>query len=249
MKITILSENQIGYDAAEICLAEWGFSAYVQTNGANILFDTGSSDVYWRNAKNLKIDLEKVDFIVLSHHHWDHSKGLQFHQFKTRKKLILHPQILQKLPANESRKIQDEFEVITSTKPLEFSKDTFYLGQIPRTNNFESGKLGNDLMLDDSALVFKTKNGAVVVSGCSHAGICNICEHAKKITGQKLYAVVGGFHLFEDDQKAVNGTIKYFKNENPKYLYPMHCVDFPTQAKLHLEFKTTKKSTGDIINF
>lgn len=130
---------------------------------------------------------------------------------------------------------------------MEFSKDIYYLGQIPRKNSFEQGGFKDDKMLDDSAIAIKTKEGVVIIAGCSHSGICNICEYAKKVTGQKLYAVIGGFHLFENDQKAVKGTIEYFKAEKPKHLYPMHCVDFPILSILHSVFNIVKKSTGDSI--
>ena len=246
MKITILCENT----SSDIgILAEWGFSAFIQTKGVNVLFDTGYSDVYKHNAKQLGINLNDTDFIVLSHYHNDHSRGLQFHDFKTPKKLIIHPQILEKLPQVESEKIENDFEIISSKKPLEFSENIFYLGEIPRKNDFEKGVYKNDKMLDDSAIAIKSDKGAIVVSGCSHAGICNICEYAKEITGQKLYAVIGGFHLFEDDKEVVAKTIDYFQTEKPEFLYPMHCVDFPTLSKFHSVFGIKKISAGDEIKF
>jgi len=247
MKITILCENQSGYENAKVCLSEWGFSAFIETANLNLLFDTGHTDVYKHNAEQLGVNLENTHFVVLSHHHWDHSGGIQHHNFKIKKKLILHPEITNKLPLNESEKIKNDFEIITSAKPLEISSGVFYLGEIPRRNDFEKGMFENDKMLDDSAIAIKTKNGVVVITGCSHSGICNICEYAKEIAGQKLYAVIGGFHLFEDNQKAVNGTIDYFRAEKPQLLFPMHCVDFPTLSKFHEIFGIKKISTGDKI--
>ena len=247
MKITILVENQSSYAGAKVCLSEWGFSAYIQTNSINILFDTGHTGIYKTNAKKLKIDLQKTNFVVLSHHHWDHAGGLQHHDFENKKKLVIHPEIIDKLPKNESQKLESDFEIISSKKQLEFSDKIYYLGEIPRNTTFEMGMYKNDFMLDDSAIAIKSRKGVIVITGCSHAGIVNICEYAKKITGQKLYAVIGGFHLFENDSKAVNGTIEYFKSEKPKFLYPMHCVDFPTLAKFHSIFGIEKLSTGDVI--
>ena len=210
MKITILCENQSSYEGKENCLAEWGFSAFIQTNEKNILFDTGHTGIYKHNAEQLNINLQDTHFIILSHFHWDHTGRIQHHNFKNRKKLIIHPEIMKKLPSNESDKIKSDFEIITSEKQLEFVDGVYYLGEIPRINDFEKGMYKNDKMLDDSAIAIKSKKGVIVISGCSHAGICNICEYAKEKTGQKLYAVLGGFHLFENDQKAVNGIIKPF---------------------------------------
>jgi 7,8-dihydropterin-6-yl-methyl-4-(beta-D-ribofuranosyl)aminobenzene 5'-phosphate synthase len=247
MKTTILCENQASYKGAKICLAEWGFSAFIQTNETNILLDTGHTGIYKHNAKQLNINLQDTHFIVLSHHHWDHVGGLQHHNFKSKKKLVFHPELIDKLPSNESKKIKSDFEIITSDKPLEIANGIYYLGEIPRKNKFEKGMYKNDKMLDDSAIAIKSKKGVIVISGCSHAGICNICEYAKEITNQKLYAVIGGFHLFEDDKKAVNGTIEYFQVEKPEHLYPMHCIDFPTLSKFHSIFGIQKLSTGDRI--
>jgi 7,8-dihydropterin-6-yl-methyl-4-(beta-D-ribofuranosyl)aminobenzene 5'-phosphate synthase len=247
MKTIILCENQASYKGAKICLAEWGFSAYIQTNETNILLDTGHTGIYKHNAEQLNIDLQNTHFIILSHHHWDHVGGLQHHDFKSKKTLVIHPELMDKLPSNESKKIKSDFEIITSDKPLEIANGVYFLGGIPRKNKFEKGMYKDDKMLDDSAIAIKSKKGVIVISGCSHAGICNICEYAKEVTNQKLYAVIGGFHLFEDDKKAVNGTIEYFQVEKPEYLYPMHCIDFPTLSKFHSIFGIQKLSTGDRI--
>jgi 7,8-dihydropterin-6-yl-methyl-4-(beta-D-ribofuranosyl)aminobenzene 5'-phosphate synthase len=248
MKIIILCENNTSAIYAEKnILSEWGFSAFLQTKTANILFDTGKTDVYKNNAEILGIDLDKTDFIILSHHHFDHAKGLISHNFKTKKKLIIHPQILEKISTDDSKKFKDDFKIITSTTPLEFSPDIFYLGEIPRKNDFEQGTHKGEKMLDDSAIAIKSKNGLVVLTGCSHSGICNICEYAKKITGQKLYAVIGGFHLFKKNPTVIDKTIEYFKTENPERLYPMHCIDLPTLSRFYSEFGIQKLSTGDAI--
>ena len=247
MKITILCENTVSEKLWDCGLAEWGFSAFVEKGNAKILFDFGGSDVFLKNAAALGIDLQKVDFAVASHHHRDHVGGLRFWKFKTRKKFVAHPEILQKLPRETAAKIKKKFEFLPAKMPLEFAPDCFFLGEVPRVTDFEIGKYENDEMRDDSALAFKTARGAVVISGCSHAGICNICEFAKKVTGQKLRAVVGGFHLFENDATAVDGTIKYFANEKVEILAPMHCVEFSVLAKMHQKFGFKKYCAGDEI--
>lgn len=247
MKITLLCENSVGIEHYNTCLAEWGFSAYIQVNDVNILFDTGTSYVYKHNAIQLGIDLNDVDFIVLSHNHKDHTGGLRFHEFRTKKKLIIHPQILDKLPKDESQKIKKDFKILMSNKPYEFSRNIYYLGEIPRRNSFEKSMYKNDKMLDDSAIAIKSNEGLILISGCSHSGICNICEYAKEITNQKLYAVLGGFHLFENDKKMIKGTIAYFKKEKPKFIFPMHCVDQPSMTQLYNNFRFKKYSSGDTI--
>jgi len=123
MKITILCENETSYKGSKTCLSEWGLSFWVETKNTKILFDTGHTDIYKTNAEKLNINLENLNFIVLSHHHFDHAKGLQYHNFKNKKKLIIHPEIISKLPANESKKIKSDFEIIASKEALNFSKN------------------------------------------------------------------------------------------------------------------------------
>ena len=98
MKITILVENSTSRTHNKLCASEWGFSAFIQTKNANILFDTGHSEIYWRNAQNLNLDLNNTHFIILSHRHWDHVEGLKYHNFVNKKKIIMHPEVLNKAP-------------------------------------------------------------------------------------------------------------------------------------------------------
>lgn len=247
MTITILCENQVGHAGARTCLAEWGLSVLIQTERASILFDAGHTDVYWKNALAMGIDLQRTDALMLSHRHWDHAGGLQHHAFAQKKPLIFHPRVMDALPEKEAEKLKRDFDITMSSDPLEYADGIFFLGQIPRETAFETGSYGADSMPDDTAVAVKSKNGAIVVTGCSHSGVCNICEHAKRVTGQELYAVIGGFHLFERETDAVEGTIKYFRRERPAHLYPMHCVDFPTLTRFRTEFGIQKASTGDTI--
>jgi 7,8-dihydropterin-6-yl-methyl-4-(beta-D-ribofuranosyl)aminobenzene 5'-phosphate synthase len=251
MKITLLTENTIGLEHSKTCLAEWGFSAFIEFSGKKILFDMGATDVYRKNAQQIGIDLEKTDYIVFSHHHWDHTGGLEFFPENSRKKIISHPETFIKLQEENknAENILKKFEIQTSKKFLEFSANIFFLGEIPQKNLFEKTEITND-----SAIAIKTEKGCVVISGCSHTGICNICEYAKQVTGQDLYAVIGGFHLFETGSQSsdnasekIEKTLEYFQKEKVPHLYPMHCVDFPILSKFHTLFKCQKKSSGDEI--
>ena len=254
MKITLLCENEV---SDMKCLAEWGFSAFIEFDGVKILFDTGYSDVYLHNARLAGIDLEETDFIVLSHHHNDHTRGLLFHPFTDAKTIVCHPQALRSLDDKDAKgkadygkirkTINADFKVALSDSATEFSPGVFFLGHIPRVNDFESGQFEKDAMEDDTALAFKTDRGVVVVTGCSHAGICNICDHAMKVTGLKLYAVIGGFHLLAEENPPVRETVDYFKQQNPEVLLPMHCVDFEALVAFANAFGVQKYSAGDMI--
>lgn len=256
MKVHLLCENEA---SDMVWLAEWGFSAFIEYRGIRILFDTGFSDVYLRNAKHAQIDLNTADFVAISHFHRDHTRGLLFHEFKDRKILVLHPRVLSAVLKTDDGGIKKDyadihavvdrdFDVVTSEGVYEFADGAFFLGEVPRVTSFESGMFEDDPMVDDTALAFRTDKGAVVVSGCSHAGICNICEHAKTVTGQDLHAVLGGFHLMSAENPPVEATINYFKEEAPDVLLPMHCVDFEYLARFHVELGTKKLSAGSVID-
>lgn len=246
MKVSVLTENSAGRSHPWECLAEWGLSLYLEIGDVRILFDSGHKGTFSQNAEKLGVDLDTADFVVLSHHHWDHTGGLRFQKFKTKKQLVTHPRVPEAVLAEQSLDLAADFHLITSRKPLEFSPGIYYLGEIPRQTEFEKGTYENDPMPDDSALAIKTAKGTIVVTGCSHAGVCNILEYAKKITGQSIYGVMGGFHLFEDDPAAIAGSIAYFKHQKPTFLFPMHCVDHAAMSAFYTNFKVKKYGAGDI---
>ena len=104
----------------------------------------------------------------------------------------------------------------------------------------------DDFILDDSALAIKTDKGLVVIAGCSHAGICNIIEYAKKITKSNIYAVIGGFHLKKLNDISQK-TIEYFKKENIEHIYPGHCVKEPVLTEFEKQLNAKRLHSGDVI--
>ncbi|MEX0281566.1 MAG: MBL fold metallo-hydrolase [Arenibacterium sp.] len=258
MKIRLLTENL----ASGMCWhAEWGFSAWIEYGPHRILFDTGYSDVWCHNAALAGIDLNAADVIALSHFHSDHTRGLLSHPFTTHKPIVMHPALLASLqdpwmsddnPERHSydavlKTLERDFKIITSETPYEMAPGAYFLGEIPRRNGFEKGVFFDDPMPDDTALAFQTPKGAVVVSGCSHAGICNICDYAKDVTGQKLYAVIGGFHLIHKEDPPIEETFAYFETEKPDILLPVHCVEFDIQAKMQMKFGYKRPGAGSLI--
>ena len=247
MNINLLCENSIGRGAPRGILAEWGFSAFIQARGINILFDSGHSGIYKNNAEKMGLDLQKTDFVVLSHRHWDHVDGLLKHDFNDRKKLIGHPRLFEELPEDHAAFFENDFTIIKSEKPLELAPKVFFLGEIPRKTPFETGQYNGLPIPDDTALAVATSEGTVVVTGCSHSGVCNICECARDVTGKEIAAVVGGFHLLDAEDGALDKTIEYLKNIMVKHLCPMHCVDFPAMARFYKEFRITRYGAGNVI--
>lgn len=262
LSISILTDNTAGGHF----LAEHGLSYLVEIDNEKILFDAGHSDVFLKNAEKLKIDIENdVKTVVLSHGHWDHGNGLKHLKDKT---LITHPSSFSKryrktnhafvgleLTRNE---IEKHFTLTERKTSLQLTKNLFFLGEIPRNYDFESrspcfefedGTI--DFIPDDSALAAIVNNELVVISGCSHSGICNICEHAKKVTGvYKIKAVIGGFHLKMQNEQTLR-TNEYFKKNKLEKILPSHCTGLPALALFHLTFKTKTEQvkTGMVFKF
>jgi 7,8-dihydropterin-6-yl-methyl-4-(beta-D-ribofuranosyl)aminobenzene 5'-phosphate synthase len=245
-------------------LAEYGLSYLIEIDGEKILFDTGHSDVFLKNAKLLGVDIEnEVKMVVLSHGHWDHGDGLRFIK---NKKLITHPTAFSKRFGKSDHRsvglslskdeIQQKFDLTQTINHYQISTNLFFLGEIPRLNNFESQTTSfefengeDDFVPDDSALVAVVNNELVVITGCSHSGICNICQQAKKVTGiSKIKAVSGGFHLKYQNRQTLE-TIEYFKLNRAEKLYPSHCTQLPALVAFYNSFGIGQVKTGMILEF
>lgn len=260
MKVNILTENTAGGKF----LAEHGLSYLIEIDGEQILFDTGHSDVFLKNAKLLGIDIHKnVNKVVLSHGHWDHGDGLPFIKDKT---LITHPSSFisrfrktDHSPvglSNSKQEIEKQFELQESTIPVRVTQNLLFLGEIPRLNNFESQTTpfeledgSDDFIIDDSALVAIDENELTIITGCSHSGICNICEHAKTVTGiSKIKTVMGGFHL-KKQNKQTQLTLDYFHKNAVEVVLPSHCTDLPALSLFYNEFQIKQVKTGMVFEF
>lgn len=77
-------------------------------------------------------------------------------------------------------------------------------------------------------MVFNLKNrGLVVLSACAHSGIVNTVRHAQKLTGvEKVYAVMGGFHLINAKPDIIKRTVADIRKTKPEIVVPAHCTGF-----------------------
>ena len=244
IEIALLVENWV----CDIDLLwEWWLSMYIKYKDNRILFDTWATWIFIENSKKMWIDLSKIELIVLSHHHNDHIWGIINTNFADNKYILAHSEVLKKV----WNKIKWDYKKIISDNVYNISDEIYFLWEIPRKTSFEKWNYWKDSMLDDTALAIKTDKWVVVITWCSHSGIVNICEYAKKVTWEnKIYWVLWGFHLLDSfwwiddhEKEQLNETINYFKKENPKYLYPFHCVDFNILSELKNIFDIEKLST------
>lgn len=258
LKIYALVDNM----ASNICQSEHGLS-YLVVFDKTILFDTGQTDLYLKNAQILNAPIHEAETVVLSHGHYDHGNGLKFLQ---NKKLVCHPNVFADrfsgkqmkpvgLNITETR-AREIFNIQFSIDPVWLSDKMVFLGQIPRKFSFEKTatrfKLADgavDEISDDSAMAVVMNKGLFVISGCGHSGICNIIEQAKNITGiNKLFGVIGGFHL-KFDNKQTRETLNYLKAQNPEIVMPSHCTELPALSVFYNEFGGEQVRAGTLYTF
>ena len=264
MKLTVLTDNTARIDA--YYLAEAGVSYYIQDCGKNILFDTGYSDVFVRNAEAMQIDLRQLDTIVFSHGHNDHTGGLRYLPENIKDiRVLAHPDAFNPKRCDgesigspiEQERLASRFRLEPSSVPVALTERLFFLGEIPRTNSFENKspigeRLANgiwepDYVLDDSALVYCGEDGLTIITGCSHSGICNIAEYAKAVCGDnRIAGIIGGFHLLEITPQ-VEKTADYLRLQQPGLLCPCHCTCFHARAAIHNTVPIKELCVGDIL--
>jgi 7,8-dihydropterin-6-yl-methyl-4-(beta-D-ribofuranosyl)aminobenzene 5'-phosphate synthase len=139
--------------------------------------------------------------------------------------------------------LKNTFSVELNKEPVWLTPKLVFLGEVERRNSFETEKaIGkvlrenvweDDFVLDDSALAYMSDKGLVIITGCSHAGICNIIEYAQKVCNEeRIYDVIGGFHLLNPSAKKLSNTVEYFKRCQPHAVYACHCTDLRSKIGL-----------------
>jgi 7,8-dihydropterin-6-yl-methyl-4-(beta-D-ribofuranosyl)aminobenzene 5'-phosphate synthase len=268
MKLKVLVDNNTYID--EYYCGEPAVSYYIEDEDTSLLLDVGYSDLFLKNGAAFGIDLESINAIVISHGHDDHTRGLKYYfekEHENKISIIAHPDAFKEKVINGLKicspileeKLRGKCKLILSKEPMKVSKNITFLGEIPEIYDFEKRKpigsqitedsVEDDYVLDDTALVYKSLNGLYIITGCSHSGICNIVEYAKKVCkDDRILGIIGGFHLFEVNEQAIK-TVKYLKENKIKELYPCHCTSFIVKAEIHKVVPIKEVGVGLEINW
>lgn len=277
MKLTVLVDNNTMID--RYFYAEPGVAYLIESGDKRYLFDTGYSDIFLQNATKMGINLLTLDGVIISHGHNDHTWGLgalvrlfneaAYEGYEAGKPTLLaHPDAF--LDKNvdginvgamlTGDQLQKTFSVKFSKKPVWLTPQLVFLGEIDRIHSFEEGNaigqvLRNgaweaDTVLDDSALVYVSEQGLVIITGCSHAGICNIIEYAKKVCKEnRIYDVIGGFHLLNPTPDKLSNTVAYFKECQPCSIHACHCTDLHSKISLAQIAKVEEVGVGLVLEY
>ena len=205
--------------------------------------------------------------MVLSHGHYDHTGGLRafLQYYNGSLDVIAHADIFKARYALNDEKLEHKgipytraeleglgakFQLIN--QPLQIASNLFVSGVVPRASSVKSQDLKlkvieddrqiTDSVIDDFSLYVITEAGLVIILGCAHAGIINIVEHARKVTGiYNIHSIIGGTHLGPLSQEQRQETIEYLKSLDLKLLAANHCTGSLVSARLYNIFGDTFK--------
>lgn len=255
MKIITLMDNLV-YD--KNLVSEHGFSLYIEMNNKNILFDTGQSGNFIKNADVLNVDISKIDHCIISHGHYDHTGGLlEFIKYNKKAKIYLKEECL-----STKYKLKKEYIGIPFNKNIfenrlvftndivEILKDIFIMPEIRIyykedlhfKNTFikDKNKFIHDEFLDEQFLVIKNNDFLTIISGCSHNGITNIIQTTIDYFNLPVEMVLGGFHLKDEKEETIVKIAEKLNEFNIKKIGVSHCTGID-------KFSILKNTLGNII--
>jgi metal-dependent hydrolase (beta-lactamase superfamily II) len=243
--VQMWSGDRSGYDSA----ARLQVST-VEIGGRRILFDTGNDpDIFAQNVKAAGVDLQKLDFVVMSHRHGDHMGGMAYLIGKNPRVKIYAP--------------QEGFGVYGASLPCGFfRKDEslpqemrYYDGKPPEVLRFGSAwPTANIVLIDKTteiapgatliaqvsdapgtkelkelSLAINTPEGIVLIVGCPHPGIEAIVAEAAAISPH-IRVIAGGFHLGRGarcrDRKGRGCPARYLQSREDR--------SWPLQRRVHV---------------
>ena len=277
MKITVLAENTVCKSNSLNLKAENGLSLFIEFDERKILFDTGQSDIFIHNAREMGIDLSQVDYLVISHGHFDHGGGLKhFQKINKKAKVFMHINAAKKFYTRIlgffSYYVGLDQKTLAQNRRIYFiDEDTQIEDKIiliegftevfpqPESNKTLFEKTENRLIADkfnhELVMLLIENDEIVLFSGCSHSGIINIIEEVRLFSkNMGIKATFGGLHIHNPISK---------KNESPEYIvnltmalgetesifYTGHCTGEKNvlYVKDWMGKKIQKINTGDVI--
>lgn len=205
--VSVIYDNYVKVEGMK---EDWGYSIYIEGLDKEILFDTGTKpDIFEFNFKKLSIDADKIDFLVLSHEHGDHTGGIP--AFVKMRKGI--PVIIPHSFSDKFKKEMSESGLV----PLLVNKPAMICNNLWTSGEFV-------YQIPEQALVLNTNKGLVVMTGCSHPGIIEMLKQIKSVFNTDIYMVFGGFHLLNKSEKEMDAIISEMKALGVVKCGATHCT-------------------------
>ena len=206
LTITYLYDNTTTSSSTK---PDWGFSCLMQGSGNNVLFDTGAKpDILRANIAALHVDASRINAVVFSHEHADHTGGVE--ALGERSGLPTF------FPAAFGEATRAAF-IRQGLRLMPVSKATAVLPGIAT-----SDEMGTQIR--EEALVAEIPDGLVVVVGCAHPGIIPMLKQISASRKRPIHMVLGGFHLLQTPTDEVKDIVSQFKGMGIAYAGPTHCT-------------------------
>lgn len=217
------------------------------------------ADVVAKNLQTMKLELGDVRDVVLSHWHSDHVGGFMTLRREAKAKAdealsrahvgagIFQPRFgpPANVDMNPMTRLKADYEATGGkftehTRPVELFSGVWLTGPVPRKHpernwsgraqvRTPDGKLVEDTIGDDMALVVDTREGLVIVTGCGHAGVVNIIEHARSsVRPARVHALIGGIHLFNASEQTLEWTTGKLREFGVDHFIGAHCTGIET---------------------
>lgn len=183
-----------------------GYSVYFNYDGQRFLFDVGlKKKSFLGNMEAAGIDLDKLDFVVLSHRHSDHIRGWSFLR-KAQPTLPIYV-----AAGGGFTHIPDTIEISDYTK---IGTNIF----IMHTHDDE----GTTELTDELSLVIRTDSGPYLFTSNSHTDFFAKVDKSKHLTGQDVFFHSGATaQRFIPDEK-ISANAQKMKALNIKMVSPSH---------------------------
>ncbi len=202
--MTILFDN---YNFNPELQALWGFSIYFEEY--KLLFDTGSNGrVLLKNMEKLGVDVMEIEYMFITHAHWDHIGGID-------SILELNPNITLFIPSSLSKHLIKDLKTLAKEVVICTKKPQHLFAKL-----YTTGLLGVEM--PEQSLIIKD-NETKIITGCGHFGIANIVKVASKVIGKKIDFAIGGFHLLRTPDEDILESINNLKNIGVTKVLPTHC--------------------------
>jgi 7,8-dihydropterin-6-yl-methyl-4-(beta-D-ribofuranosyl)aminobenzene 5'-phosphate synthase len=204
--ITIVYDNQQGDPKLTTA---WGFSALVEYANRTLLFDTGGEgQILMENMHILGIDPLKIQDVVLSHAHDDHTGGLITLLGAGAKPAVY---LLPSFPSSFKHQVRQYTDVIEVSPWQSIVDGIWTTGEI-------SGAI------PEQSLVVQTNQGLVVLTGCAHPGIISILDLVHTTYKSPILLVLGGFHLSGKSEADIAAILQDFRHLEVLHAAPCHCT-------------------------
>lgn len=204
--LTVMYDNNPSEQGLETA---WGFSCLVEGAEQTLFFDAGGDGaVLVHNMERLGIRPADIDLVMLSHIHGDHVGGLPAF-------LAANHDVSLYIPASFSARFSEQVEragahVVNVRDAAQICDHVYSSGEVGR-------------QIREHALILRTEQGLIVITGCAHPGIVKIVQKAKSLLNEDVLLVMGGFHVGGHGPRKLEQIVSDFRTLGVHYVGPCHC--------------------------